>query len=369
MGVGRAHSSVKIKDEMNTTTGRRQLLRLLACLLLCGGVGVGVAVAWSAPRPIVRFVKAPPARTTSNEAAFRFKTRATRTWCRRDTLRYRRCRRGVKYTGLAAGRHKFVVKARHAGRTTFHSKTWTILKRNGTTTGTQPSSGEPPMPTQPVPPGQVPTGRRLILDENFDGPAVNPAAWALYNSAGHAGFGLRRPSAITTDGQGNLVITAQMENGQIVSGAMASRLDFTYGRVEFRVRSEPDPTGTMSAVVLTWPKHQNSPEFTENDIYETGPIPNNTRQFESFIHFGLPELGWQKWITHKVDPSQWHTVAMEWYPDLLEIHIDGMLAWSITDKAVIPDILHHATIQLDARATRTLTQPVRMWVDYIRVYQ
>lgn len=30
--------------------------------------------------------------------------------------------------------------------------------------------------------------------------------------------------------------------------------------------------------------------------------------------------------------------------------------------------LGHAGIQLDARATRTLTQPVRMYVDYVRIY-
>ena len=60
---------------------------------------------------------------------------------------------------------------------------------------------------------------------------------------------------------------------------------------------------------------------------------------------------------------------MEWYPNLLEVYVDGRLGLSISDPYVIPDILHHVSIQLDARANRTLTRPVRMFVDYVRVYQ
>ena len=211
------------------------------------------------------------------------------------------------------------------------------------------------------------SGRSLIFADEFNGTALDPAVWDIYDGPGHAGFGLRRPSALSLDGQGNLVVTASMADGQIVSGGMGAWQNFTYGRVEFRVRTETDPTGTVSGVVMTWPKEQWSPEFTENDIYETGPIPNNTAEFTTFIHFGTQN--WQKWKTHHVDPSQWHVVEMEWYPDLLEIYIDHVLAYRIDDPAVIPDVLHHVCIQLDARATRTLARPVRMFVDYIRVYQ
>ena len=344
----------------------RCLLGGVLLVLACGATATVVAPVWSASRPLVKFVKAPASRTTSTEALFRFKTRAI-TSCRRDHMRYRTCRGGVKYTGLRAGRHKFIVRARYKGRTRFVRRTWTVVGRRG---AAGPSQQVDPQ-AETTAPGARASGptRRLIFADEFDGDGVDRTKWALYDSEGHAGVGLRRPSAVATDGQGNLVLTAKMVDGQIVTGAMHNRLDFTYGRVEFRVKTEPDPTGTMSGVVLTWPRNQASPEFTENDMYETGPIVNNTRQFESFIHFGPPELKWQKWMTHHVDPSQWHTIAMEWSPDLLEIEVDGALALSITDRAVIPDVLHRACIQLDARATRTLTQPVRMWVDYLRIYE
>ena len=72
---------------------------------------------------------------------------------------------------------------------------------------------------------------------------------------------------------------------------------------------------------------------------------------------------------HKADASKWHTMVMDWRPSSLKIYRDGELVWTVTDTAVIPDVLHHLAIQLDASATRTLTTPVRMYVDYVRIYR
>lgn len=55
-------------------------------------------------------------------------------------------------------------------------------------------------------------------------------------------------------------------------------------------------------------------------------------------------------------------------PSALKIYRDGVLVWTLTDTAAIPDVLHHFNIQLDALNTRTLTTPVRMYVDYVRIY-
>ena len=326
---------------------------------------------WTIVTPAVRIVKAPALRTRSRQAAFKFKTKARRASCRIDVERYRRCFTTVRYKHLSAGRHRFLVRVRHKGRTTYASREWTIVGASTSDPGNPLASPTFSTPGSAVASttGTGPSAqRRLIFSDEFDGTALDLNRWSPYSSAGHDGNGLRRPSAISLDGQGNLVMTASMLNGQIVSGGMSNRgLDFMYGRVEFRVKAEPDPTGTMSAVVLTWPKHQWAPEFTENDMYETGPHANNRSHFESFIHFGA--ANWQHWKRHEVDPSQWRTIAMEWYPNLLEIYVDGQLGLSISDPAVIPDNLHHLAIQLDARAQRTLSRPVRMYVDYVRVYQ
>jgi len=348
----------------------KTLSRLLATCLLCTGVGALLAPSGSAARPLARIVDGPSGRSVEREATFRFKSRAATISCRLDGRSYRRCRNSVKYTGLRVGRHRFIVRVRHAGRTVFVRRDWTVVRAKGASAAPKDSAAGEVVPATTDPAtNAVAPGARLVFSDEFNGTTLDTAAWSAYDSPGHAGNGLRRPSAFSLDGQGNLVVTAKMVDGTIVSGGMASRLDFEYGRVEFRVKTELDPTGTMSGVVLTWPQNENrgSPEFTENDMYETGPIVNNDNHFSSFIHFGA--MNWQAWITHDVDPSQWHTIEMDWQPGLLEIYIDGLLAWSISDRAVIPDVLHHLAIQLDARATRTLTRPVRMLVDYVRIYQ
>ena len=220
----------------------------------------------------------------------------------------------------------------------------------------------PPLPAPPNP-----KGRQLVFEDDFDGNAVNSSNWSLYNSPGHAGNGLRRPSAFSTDGQGHLVITAQTVNGQIVSGGMSNRLNQAYGLYEFRVRTDPDPTGTMSGVVLTWPASGRWPEDGETDIYETGARVNTRDPFGSFVHYG--ERDTQRSFVQNADGSQWHTMAMDWSRNAIKVYRDGVLVWTLTDPAAIPDVAHHLCIQLDALANRQLTTPVRMYVDYVRIYK
>jgi hypothetical protein len=206
----------------------------------------------------------------------------------------------------------------------------------------------------------------LRFEDDFNGSSLDTTKWAPYVSAGHARNGLRRASAFSVSG-GNLVLTAKMVNGQIVSGGMKYRGDFAYGRYVFRVRTEVDPTGTMSAVVMTWPKYQRSPEVTETDIYETGPGLNTRTPFRTFVHYGRSNS--QQYFVHNADGSQWHVMEMDWRAKALKIYRDGNLVWTVTNATYIPDVLHHVSIQLDARYNRKLTRTVRLFMDYIRVYR
>jgi beta-glucanase (GH16 family) len=210
-------------------------------------------------------------------------------------------------------------------------------------------------------------GRKLVFEDDFNGTTLNTAGWSPYKSAGNAGNGLRRPSAFSLDGDGHLVITARMINGRIVSGGMSNRLNQTYGLFEFRVRTDPDPTGTMSGVVLTWPQSGRWPKDGEEDIYETGDAVNTRWPFSSFVHYTSRNRQYS--FHHHADGAQWHTMAMDWTADAIKIYRDGVLVWTIHDKAAIPDVAHHLCIQLDAKATRTLTTPVRMYIDDVRIYR
>jgi len=204
----------------------------------------------------------------------------------------------------------------------------------------------------------------LVFQEDFNGSSVNTANWSMYDGPGHAGNGLRKPSAFSVSG-GLLTVTAQMINGTLVSGGMAHRSNYRYGKFEFRVRTEPDPSQAMSGVVLTWPQSENWPIDGENDIYETGTAASRN-PYHTFIHYGANNS--QYHFQHNADGSQWHTMAMEWDASAIRIYRDGALVWTLTDANAIPDVAHHLCIQLDAFRT-SMSGTVRMYVDWVKIYQ
>lgn len=209
--------------------------------------------------------------------------------------------------------------------------------------------------------------RTLVFQDNFDGSRLNTQLWTPYYSRGNAGHGLRRPWAFTLDGKGNLVVTARMVNGVLVSGGMAGRRHYTYGRFEFRVRTEPDPAGVTSGVVLTWPTSGNWPVDGENDMYETGHSASGRFPFGSYVHYGARNNQYE--FIHRADGAQWHTIAMDWTRRAITIYRDGRLVWRLTDERAIPDVPHHLAVQLDPVTRGRLARPVRMYVDYVRVYE
>jgi beta-glucanase (GH16 family) len=207
----------------------------------------------------------------------------------------------------------------------------------------------------------------LIFQDDFNGKRLDTRRWQPYFSAGNAGNGLRRPSAFSLDGRGHLVVTATMSGGRIVSGGMAATEQSKYGRFEFRVRTEPDPSGIMSGVVLTWPSFGRWPQAGENDMYETGTARNTRRPFHSYIHYGADNSQYS--YTHHADGAQWHTLMMDWRANAIRIYRDGKLVWTVTNRRAIPDGTHHLTVQLDAMRDGTRQGPVRMYVDYVRVWR
>jgi endo-1,3-1,4-beta-glycanase ExoK len=233
-----------------------------------------------------------------------------------------------------------------------------------------PVTARPPAssnPTAPEPDIPGAAGRQLLFEDDFDGSQLNSASWSAYNGSGYNGHGLRRPSAISLDGQGNLVISAQTINGAVVSGGIANRLNRPYGLYAFSVRTELDPTRNMSGAVLTWPQSGRWPQDGENDIYETGTYDPRD-PFFSFIHFGDTATT-QHSFKQFADATQWHTMAMDWSASAIKIYRDGALVWTMTDPAAIAHVPHHLCIQLDALGAGQVTGPVRMYVDWVRIYQ
>jgi beta-glucanase (GH16 family) len=160
-----------------------------------------------------------------------------------------------------------------------------------------------------------------------------------------------------------------MGEGTIVSGGMAHKVNYLYGKFEFRVKTDPDPAGIMSGVVLTWPQSERWPNDGEIDIYETGP-GGSRDNFYTFVHYGsLPDNHQFPGYRYDTPSHEWHTMTYEWTSKSLKFYLDGQLTWTVTDANAIPKVPHHICIQLDASQTGTLYQPTKMYIDWVKIYQ
>jgi hypothetical protein len=349
----------------------RLAIRRVGSNRLLASARFAVAPRSSRYAPTLVLLAAPPAQTGANSAVLSFVASTKAVVCSRDGSAFQRCASPVTFSGLAPGAHRFTIRAgrRHTSSLTVASDVLAQpVAPAAPVASTPPASSQPsdkPPPIGSSVPGA--TGRRLLFEDDFDGSQLDAASWSTYNGSGYNGHGLRRPYAVTLDGQGDLAITAQTINGATVSGGIANRLNRPYGLYEFRVRTDADPTKNMSGAILTWPQSGRFPQDGENDIYETGTYyPRDP--FFSFIHFG-DTAGSQTSFKHFADATQWHTMAMDWSAGAIKIYRDGALVWTVTDPKVIPHVAHHLAIQLDALGNGQLSGPVRMYVDWVRIYE
>jgi beta-glucanase (GH16 family) len=206
---------------------------------------------------------------------------------------------------------------------------------------------------------------RMVFEDDFDGSRLDPNVWNRYNSVGGFGNGFRRPEAITVE-DGKLRITARGN----VSGGMNHERSQTYGRWEFRARTDKG-RGRGSAILL-WPDSLDKAADGELDMME---VPREDR---SQAHFVIHYSAQNKLAGNKVsgDFSQWHTFAMDWLPDRITWYVDGVKQFETFDKNVIPTSSMHLAIQLDMgpyeewilAADETTPAEVSLEVDWVRVY-
>lgn len=228
--------------------------------------------------------------------------------------------------------------------------------------------------------------------------------WIVYDSIGHAGWGLRRPSAVEVrppdrlgpDGEpgrgpdigGLLTITAAMgvgeEAGLVVSGGAKLRFPQTYGRYTVRVRVEPDPDDVTSGVVLLWPESNQHPRDGEIDILESWRDRRTRSPVESNLHWLRPGAqppydlsdDEKTGLSHPgTDGTTWHVFDLEWREDLISVAVDGGPPMVLsTDPARIADWNMEPTVQLDSFDARhrpgqqpVLTGSVTMFVDFLAI--
>lgn len=217
---------------------------------------------------------------------------------------------------------------------------------------------------------------KLVFEDNFD--FLDASKWSLYTGPGHAGNGIRDPaswsiqSGVAGASGKCLVCTAQWDHAiqKIRSGGASMRnMDVMYGAFEARVRFEADPLHVTDAMFMTWPQGPDpggSRVNGENNIWESNS--GDRSPMMTFIHYDVTNR--QHAFGHPgSDGTKWNIVRMEWTPDFIKIYLNGVLSWTLTDKAAIPDHPHHVTLQLDARRNADPGGPIRAFYDYVRVYQ
>lgn len=208
-------------------------------------------------------------------------------------------------------------------------------------------------------------GWRKVAGDEFNGASLDQSVWTAYNSKGGFGNGYRKPEAVSL-GDGVLRITARGD----VSGGIRHNFGQTYGRWEFRART--DPGRGFGSAILLWPDSEKWPDDGEIDIME---VPGENRDVAHFVlHMG-PENRLHG-TNIRGTFSRWHTFAVEWLPDRITWYVDGVKRYENTDKKMIPTKPMHLTIQLDQGPYKnwipapdeTTPPELSLEVDWVRVY-
>lgn len=229
----------------------------------------------------------------------------------------------------------------------------------------------PPTTTTTVPPVTPPaTGEGVtaaskfgwdtpVKADEFNTGTTLGSLWSMYNSEGHGGNGLRRPSAFSVSG--GVVTVTGSSNG--TSGGAAMRFGQKTGKWEARMKVVPGDKD-YHPVLLLWPDAENWPVGGEVDFAE---MQSTSKDVDFFLHFGASNSQTQD--SQAVDITQFHNYATSWDANCIKGYIDGNEFFSDCNKSHLPPGPMHATIQLDAFGGDSGYTTTKMLVDFYRVYK
>ncbi|TDL32142.1 DUF7594 domain-containing protein [Arthrobacter nitrophenolicus] len=229
---------------------------------------------------------------------------------------------------------------------------------------TAPTPTPAPTATQTQPPAAKSAaetfgwGSPVAGDEfNYTG-APDPAKWNVYDSAGHAGKGVRSPAQARVDGS-KLVITGTPEG---TTAGMGAKFDNRkYGRWEVRAAGSGDNEYHM--VSILWPDSENWPCDGEVDYAETTGEWNVIKFFQ---HYSCANS--QASASKNLDVTQFHNYAVEWTDKGIIGFVDGVEWFRNGNVSHLPPGPMHQTLQLDWFPDATADGAGEMRVDWVRVY-
>jgi beta-glucanase (GH16 family) len=238
----------------------------------------------------------------------------------------------------------------------------------------------------------APAGWTLVFSDEFDrNGALDSARWGYeigYIRNGEAQSYTSRPENVRIE-DGTLVIEGRKEayEGKAYTSASVNtlgRFEFLYGRVEVRAKI-PTGAGAWPAIWMLGVNRAQVgwPACGEIDIMEN--VGFNPLAIHASVHTSDYNhmIGTQKTaIVNVANPwDDFHVYAMEWYPDRIEIFVDGQKYFTFRNEGTGArtwpfDKPQYLLINLaiggswgGQKGIDAALFPKRFVVDYVRIYQ
>jgi beta-glucanase (GH16 family) len=212
---------------------------------------------------------------------------------------------------------------------------------------------------------------QLVFRDDFIGTSIDEESWARYNGPGNGHSGPRaRENVLVRDGELRLR-TRKIDGVWHSAGVSNGRaVRQTYGKYLIRARFERGDGVRLAALlwpVSGWPPEVDFMEITARDADRTTNVIANHYRDGSGVHR----------VEHRrvsSDYTRWHTVGVEWAPDLLRYTLDGVTVATISDnvprqpmKLAMQTALGSAN--LNARPNSTTPWKVDFVVDWVKIYK
>ena len=253
----------------------------------------------------------------------------------------------------------------------------------------------PTIPTTPTTPTD--TAKKLVWSDEFDkGTTPDTTKWKYNIGTGSNGWGNNESQYYTKDStnarieNGNLIIEARKESrgGKNYTSARLLTQDkasWTYGRFEIRAKL-PKGIGSWPAIWMLGANIEGTgavgwPACGEIDIMEHTGKEQGAISFSAHSKLLNWTLGTQKTYKTNIDNvDAFHVYSIDWTKDMIKFYVDGVLYYNVPNDGrgvdaypfVAPEFLLLNLAVGGNFAGNTVDDsifPIRMEVDYVRVYQ
>lgn len=236
-------------------------------------------------------------------------------------------------------------------------------------------------------------GWTLVWNDEFDGTSIDRTKWG-YDVGGH-GWGNnelqyytdRKENSFVENGKLIIQLRKEEYNGrQYTSARMVTKYrgDWLYGHIEIRAKL-PWGKGTWPAIWMLptdweyggWP-NSGEIDIMEHVGYDQDVIHGSTHSKKYYFKINTQKTGTIKIANVS---SEFHTYAIDWFPDRIDFFVDGNKYFSSTNdgtgwEAWPFDKRFHLIMNIafggdwgGAKGIDESILPQRMEVDYVRVYK